>query len=89
MEDPDKLLIRKKLEKVINPPSRDVHYVDGSAVGATAAGLIHCMINGREGDKVNITLADGPDTGCKFSVPERMVQTFGDEFFEDASRGLF
>lgn len=88
MEDPEKLIVEKKLERIENRKNDGVEYlVEGAAVGDE--GMVPCILDSQSGDSMDVTIADGPFTGTSVTVDKRHVVALGDKFFEDATRKLF
>jgi hypothetical protein len=87
MDNPERILIEKKIEALENQVPKIEYVLDGPSVGME--GLVPCVIDADGGDTCSVTIADGPHTGESLTVEKKHVTALGTEFFEDAVKRLF
>ena len=87
MDDPNRMIVEKKLEALESREPSVEYVLDGAAIGEL--GLIPCVLNSETDDSCSVMIADGPNTGSNVTVSKRHIVALGKGFFEDATKKLF
>jgi len=88
--EPDKIRIQQKVERSRNPVSDSDTFVPAAKLGIEHENTyVPVIVNEASGDKVNVTIADGPDTGVSASVDKGDILSVNKDKYESISKELF
>jgi hypothetical protein len=88
MDDIGKFLATQRISDYINADARTEWFVDGDAIGMKS-GQVSCILDGSDGEKLKITVADGPYTGMAISVDPMSVTEIGSDTMQKISEDIF
>jgi hypothetical protein len=88
MDDIGKFLATQRISDLLSSSDRTEWFVDASAIGLQS-GQVPCILDGSDGDKLKITVADGPYTGMAITVDPTSVTEIDASTMEDMAGDIF